>query len=189
MEVSVSILLLVLFGVTTFRGSIQSIEPRNWTIAQTMTDAYLSQEIAFAQRIPLSAIIRNPGLSTAAAAYVVPNSPYQPLGTAVPQPNVVIGTRPSHLRDATGDPIGNRMMTGSVIRTLLPSDLNTVQYGGMRSSDYSGDPNRAAGANVGVHIANPTNPVNIQSFDLQITLVYTVNQRSYTKTRVVRRVL
>ena len=75
------------------------LTPRQWTMVQNISDAYLTYEKALAQRIPFDA------LTDASSPW-----PVYPARSHTP---VTIGTLP-----------GGRALTGNVIRTRIPDQDN-----------------------------------------------------------------
>jgi hypothetical protein len=51
LELTLALGLLSAIGLTVFKGSIDLMAPRQWTIYQNITDAHLTYEEAYAQRI------------------------------------------------------------------------------------------------------------------------------------------
>jgi hypothetical protein len=50
-ELALSLALLTSIGLVVFQGSLDILAPRQWIIQQNMSDAYLTYEEAYAQRI------------------------------------------------------------------------------------------------------------------------------------------
>ena len=50
-ELSVAMALLTSIGLVVFKGSLDIMAPRQWIIQQNLSDAYLTYEEAYAQRI------------------------------------------------------------------------------------------------------------------------------------------
>ena len=50
-ELTVSFVLLAAIGLTVFKGSIDLMAPRQWTIYQNISDAYITYEEAYAGRV------------------------------------------------------------------------------------------------------------------------------------------
>ncbi len=50
-ELTLALGLLTAIGLTVFKGSLDLMGPRQWTIYQNITDAHLTYEEAYAQRI------------------------------------------------------------------------------------------------------------------------------------------
>ena len=91
--------ILAALGLILLKLSLNILVPRQWALQQTVTDAYMTYERAYAQRIPFETI-------TAA------NSPW-PLSPATAQSTVELGRRP-------GDGLPeDRVITGTVYRTRI----------------------------------------------------------------------
>jgi hypothetical protein len=105
-EVTMALTVLTILGLLLFKGSINALYPRQWTLEQTLSDAYLTYEKAYAQRIPFSDL-------TAA------NSPWpvQPSSSVID--DVEIGRIPG------GTPI-----YAKVVRTRIPDTNNYAADGG-----------------------------------------------------------
>jgi hypothetical protein len=106
-EVSMALAVLTVLGLLLLKSSINALYPRQWTLEQTLSDAYLTYEKAYAQRIPFSALTD-------------PNSPWPA------QPNS------STLTDvAIGQIQGGTPIYANVIRTRIPDTNNLVVDGGV----------------------------------------------------------
>lgn len=105
-EVTMALSVLTIIGLLLFKGSINALYPRQWTLEQTLSDAYLTYEKAYAQRIPFS------DLTTAGSPW-----PAQPDSSVLE--NVEIGRIPG------GTPI-----YAKVIRTRIPDTNNYSTEGG-----------------------------------------------------------
>lgn len=92
--------MLTVLGLTMLKMSLNITAPRQWTLQQAITDAYLTFEKASAQRQTFEDIT--------GADSLWPASP------AVATTNVVFGTLP-----------GGRQITGTVTRTRTPGVNNT----------------------------------------------------------------
>ena len=104
-ELALSLSILTLLGLTLLKISLNILEPRQWTLQQTVTDAYMSFELATAERIPfenLTAI----------------NSPWPAFPTTNTAP-VELGRLP-----------GGRSISGTVTRTRTPDPGNYPIDGG-----------------------------------------------------------
>jgi len=118
-EVSMALAVLTVLGLLLLKGSINALYPRQWTLEQTLSDAYLTHEKAFAQRIPFNT------LTTAASPW-----PDQPNTSVVN--NVEIGRIPG------GTPI-----FADVIRTRIPDPNNFISDGGtVNDGDTASNPSR-----------------------------------------------
>ena len=55
-EVTMSLAVLTILGLLLFKGAMNVLYPRQWTLYQSLTDAYLTFEKAYAQRIPFDTL-------------------------------------------------------------------------------------------------------------------------------------
>ena len=106
-EVTMALAVLTILGLLLFKSSINALYPRQWTLEQTLSDAYLTYEKAYAQRIPFSNLT-DAGLTP---------WPAQPQSSVLT--NVEIGRIPG------GTPI-----YATVTRTRIPDTNNLVADGG-----------------------------------------------------------
>jgi hypothetical protein len=106
LESAMSLSILTVLSLVLLRLSLNALQPRQWTMIQTLTDAYMDREQAWAQRIPFDMI--------AAPATAPVGQPTWPPGPAPAAaiPNVVIGRLPN---TAVGVP--GRNITANVART------------------------------------------------------------------------
>ena len=104
-EAIIALTLLLVVSLVILKGTMNILAPRQWTMVQNVSDAYLSYEKAFAQRISFESL-------TDAA------SPW-PVYPAKSEGLVTLGTLP-----------GGRTLTGNVIRTRIPDDNNLPAFGG-----------------------------------------------------------
>jgi len=96
--------ILTVLGLTLLTLSINILHPRQWVLQQTLTDAYLTYERAYAERIPFSDLLAG-------------NSPWP----AFPTTNtsvVEVGRLP-----------GNRQVLGTLTRTRIPDSNNSLDGG------------------------------------------------------------
>ena len=105
-EVTMALAVLTILGLLLFKSSINALYPRQWTLEQTLSDAYLTYEKAYAQRIPFS------DLTDA-------SSPWPAQDQSSVLTNVEIGRIPG------GTPI-----YATVTRTRIPDTNNLVADGG-----------------------------------------------------------
>jgi len=106
-EVTMALAVLTVLGLLLFKSSINALYPRQWTLEQTLSDAYLTHEKAFAQRIPFSDLTG-------------PNSPWPAQPQSSTLADVEIGRIPG------GTPI-----YANVIRTRIPDTNNLAVDGGV----------------------------------------------------------
>gem|GEM_PF-337644 len=104
-EAIVALTLLLVVSLVVLKGTMNILAPRQWTMVQNVSDAYLSYEKAYAQRIPFE------NLTDA-------SSPW-PVYPAKSEKTVTLGTLP-----------GGRTLSGNVIRTRVPDENNFPAHGG-----------------------------------------------------------
>lgn len=108
-ELTIALTLLTSIGLVVFKGSLDIMAPRQWVILQNMSDAYLTYEEAYAQRISFEQL----------TSYDSDWPIYPQTSTT----QVEMGKLPG------GVPI-----TASVIRTRIPDSNNLPAYGGTGSN-------------------------------------------------------
>ena len=104
-EAIIALSLLLVVSLIILKGTMNILAPRQWTMVQNVSDAYLSYEKAFAQRIPFESLTGS-------------SSPW-PVYPAKSEDLVTLGTLP-----------GGRTLTGNVIRTRMPDGNNLPAFGG-----------------------------------------------------------
>lgn len=104
-EAMLSLSILTVLGITLLKLSLNILEPRQWTLQQTVTDAYMSYERAYAERIPFETL----------TATGTPWPAYPTVTATV----VEVGKLP-----------GGRAITGTVTRTRTPDAANYPIDGG-----------------------------------------------------------
>jgi len=104
-EISVSYAALVIVGLLSMKAAMNVSSSQAWTVKQSMTDAYMTREIAVARRIPFDDAITN-------------GSPW-PQFPSVSTSTVVIGRLP-----------GGSEVTATIHRTRLPDPNNRTTAGG-----------------------------------------------------------
>ena len=97
--------MLTFIGLILLKLSLNILTPRQWSVQQTMTNAYMTYERALAERIPFENL-------TAA------DSPW-PLFPATASETVELGRLP-----------GGRIVSGTITRTRMPDDNNFPIDGG-----------------------------------------------------------
>ncbi len=97
--------LLTLLGLLLFKLSLNILSPRQWVLRQTVTDAYMSFERSYAERIPFESLLAT-------------NSPW-PAFPATTATVVEVGRLP-----------GGTAITGTVTRTRVPDTGNYPIDGG-----------------------------------------------------------
>jgi len=105
LELIIALTLLTAIGMIVLKSSIDLMIPRQWTIYQNISDAYMSYEQAYAERIPFETLTAN-------------NSPW-PQFPSTSTLQVTIGNLPG------GTPI-----PATVIRTRIPDENNLPSAGG-----------------------------------------------------------
>ena len=107
-ELSLAVVLLLFVSLWAFRTNLQTVRPRNWAMVQTLTDAYMTGELARAESIDFDALV-DPA-----------NSPWPEQVTGVnstPQ-TVQIGTLP-----------GGFPLNGQLVRTRVADANNMPPFG------------------------------------------------------------
>lgn len=104
-EAMLSLSILTLLGLLLLKLSLNILHPRQWVLQQAVTDAYMTFERSYAERIPFEDLLAL-------------NSPW-PHFPITSTTQVEIGRLP-----------GNRAITGSVTRTRLPDTGNFPLDGG-----------------------------------------------------------
>lgn len=107
-EATYALVFLTGLSLVLLKLAINITAPRQWTLQQTVTDAYLTYEKAYAQRLPFADLLAG-------------NSPW-PRYPAKSEEDVELGKLP-----------GGRVISGKVIRTRLPDDNNFPIDGGSGS--------------------------------------------------------
>lgn len=97
--------ILAVTGLVLLKGAINIIVPRQWTLNQNISDAYLTYEKAYAERIDFGDLTDS-------------DSPW-PVYPAKSLTAVTLGTLP-----------GGRTVTGEIIRTRIPDSNNLPAFGG-----------------------------------------------------------
>lgn len=104
-EAMLSLSILTVLGLTLLKLSLNILEPRQWVLQQTLTDAYMTYERAYAERIPFENLLDG-------------DSPW-PAFPTTDTSVVEIGRLP-----------GNRPVTGTVTRTRLPDTATNFPIDG-----------------------------------------------------------
>lgn len=97
--------ILTVLGLILLKLSLNVLYPRQWSLQQTLSDAYLTYEIAYAQRIPFDELTGT-------------SSPWPAFPTTT-STSVEVGRVP-----------GNRAITATVTRTRIPDPDNYPIDGG-----------------------------------------------------------
>lgn len=109
-EVGLSLSILTFVGLMMLKLSLNILQPRQWGLQQTLTDAYMTYERAYAERIPFENLTSG-------------DSPW-PVFPATSVAAVEIGRLP-----------GNRPISGTVTRTRVPDSDNYPIDGGTGTLD------------------------------------------------------
>jgi hypothetical protein len=104
-EAGVSLSILTFIGLILLKLSLNILTPRQWGLQQTLTDAYMTYERAYAERVPFEDLKAS-------------NSPWPEYPTTSTS-SVEIGRLP-----------GNTPVLGTVTRTRIPDAGNFPFYGG-----------------------------------------------------------
>jgi hypothetical protein len=104
-EATVSLSILALIGLVMLKLSLNILHPRQWVLQQTLTDAYMTYERAYAERVPFLTLTSD-------------TSPW-PAHPTMTSSEVEIGRLP-----------GGTVVTGTVRRTRVPDPNNFPLDGG-----------------------------------------------------------
>ena len=104
-EAMISLSILTVLGLILLKLALNILHPRQWTMQQSVTDAYMTYERAYAERIPFDALLAN-------------NSPW-PVYPNTVSTVVKIGALP-----------GNVPINGTVVRTRVADTGNYPIDGG-----------------------------------------------------------
>ena len=104
-EAMISLSILTVLGLVLLKLALNILQPRQWTMQQSVTDAYMTYERAYAERIPFDALLAT-------------NSPW-PVYPLTVSTVVKIGALP-----------GNVPINGTVVRTRVADTGNYPIDGG-----------------------------------------------------------
>lgn len=104
-EAVVTMTILSVVGIVLLKGSMNVLAPRHWTLIQNLTDAQMTFEKAYSERIEFTEMT-----ATASPWPVYPDK------TEIA---ITLGTMP-----------GGKPITGSIIRTRIPDENNFPAHGG-----------------------------------------------------------
>lgn len=141
-EVTVSLFLLMFTAIYLLQTNMETLKPRNWAIVQTLTDAYLTEHEARAESMDFEELV--------GAGSLWPEYPDKRTDA------VTIATLPR-----------GRVLTGTLVRTRIPSSNNLVSAGGNASPEE--------------------NPGGVETWTFQSHLTYTARGKEYIKSRNVIR--
>jgi type II secretory pathway pseudopilin PulG len=111
-EAMVALSVLTILGLVLLKLSLNVLHPRQWILQQTLTDAYLTYERAYAERIPFENLLAS-------------DSPW-PAFPTTSTTTIEIGRLP-----------GDRPVMGTVVRTRLPDPGNFPIDGGSGTVDMN----------------------------------------------------
>jgi hypothetical protein len=101
--------ILMFISLFVVRTNLQTIRPRNWTMIQALSDAYMTEHLAHAEAIPFDELVTTPDEEATWPVYPANNSNA-----------VIIGQVP-----------GGREITGRLIQTRQPAPNNLASAGGI----------------------------------------------------------
>jgi hypothetical protein len=104
-ETVITMVILTVVGLVLFKGALSTLAPRQWSLVQNVSDAYLTYEKAYGERIPFTELTAS-------------GSPW-PVFPNKAEETVVMGTLP-----------GGRNLSGRVIRSRKPDANNLPVHGG-----------------------------------------------------------
>lgn len=105
MDATIAMTTIGILGLLLLKMSLNILTPRQWTMQQALSDAYLTYEKAYAQRVPFEE------LTSGSSPW-----PAQPQSASS---QVEIGKAP-----------GGRALTGTIYRTRIPDEGNFAMDGG-----------------------------------------------------------
>ena len=100
-----ALVILAMVSLMLLKGTTNILAPRQWAMVQTVSDAYLTYEKAYAQRIPFDELTGT-------------SSPW-PMYPAKAASTVTLGTLP-----------GGRTLSADIIRTRIADSNNLAAFGG-----------------------------------------------------------
>ncbi|RYD39965.1 MAG: hypothetical protein EOP85_15055 [Verrucomicrobiaceae bacterium] len=117
-EAMMAMSVLTVLGLVLLKLSMNILQPRQWVLQQAVTDAYMTYERAYAERIPFENLLAS-------------DSPW-------PASTITIGTIPGVVNVAKTDVEvgrlpGGRIIMGTVTRTRFPDPVNYPIDGGTGS--------------------------------------------------------
>lgn len=112
-EAMIGLSILTLLGLLLLKLSLNILHPRQWIIQQTVSDAYMTYERAYAEKIPFESLVAN-------------NSPWPVFPATSTTASVEIGRLPKFLPTfPNGVPI-----YGTIVRTRVADQGNYPIDGG-----------------------------------------------------------
>lgn len=110
-EAGAALSILTFVGLMMLEMSLNILTPRQWSLQQTITDAYMTYERSYAERIPFENLLES-------------DSPWPAYPATSTVTNVELGRLP-----------GDRPIYGTITRTRIPSDNNYPIDGGNGTVD------------------------------------------------------
>jgi hypothetical protein len=161
-EASISLFILVAIAIVLADASLNILQPRSWVMRQNLVDAYLSQEVAEANRVDFGSIGNSTfdGWGTADA--------FNAAATLTDARTVTLGLLPGFTA-GTGN---GRVYEGQVRRQL------TELQGAVATPDFRSNTDGGA-----VSLAD----LGIQAYKLQSHVSYVIDGQTYIKSRTVIR--
>lgn len=104
-EAMMTISILTVLGLVLLKLSINVLHPRQWTLQQSISDAYMTYERSYAERVPFDTLVAS-------------GSPW-PLYPTVTTTNVILGKLP-----------GGLALSGTVSRTRMADATNNYAADG-----------------------------------------------------------
>ncbi len=156
-EAMISLTVLTVLGMILLKLSLNILSPRQWVLQQSVTDAYMTYERAYAERIPFESLVAS-------------NSPWPDYATGNPKTStltVEVGRLPRILPAyPDGVPI-----YGTVTRTRFADPANYPADGGTGT----------------LAAALESNPAAMKVWKVQSVLTYQIGNKTYAKSRTVLR--
>lgn len=113
-----SMSILTVLGLVLLKLSINILHPRQWVLQQTVSDAYMTYERAYAERIPFEELVAN-------------NSPWPASTITIGSVNGVVNVSTVQVEiGRLPGPAGGIPITGTVTRTRFPDAVNYPIDGG-----------------------------------------------------------
>jgi hypothetical protein len=116
-EAMICLSILTVLGIVLLKLSMNILAPRQWVMHQALTDAFMSSERAYAERVPFAALT-GPVLPAPAK-----NWPDFALGG--------VDTRDQNIGALPGPAVGGSIVTGKISRTRFADPNNLPLNGGV----------------------------------------------------------
>lgn len=114
-EAMIAMSVLTVLGLVLLKLSINILHPRQWVLQQTVSDAYMTYERAYAERIPFDNLVAN-------------DSPWPASTITIGAVTGVVNVTSTSVE--IGRLPGGRTITGTVVRTRFPDAVNYPIDGG-----------------------------------------------------------